>query len=146
MKKPLLLLSLILCVAFNHLTAQMPAPFDKILGNINDTVTKKVLANPNEYRYQIVYTQINRDKNGRPSFTNYNLQVDPNKYFNPASMVKMPLAFLSLEKLNELNIPGVDKLLVCALIAAIKDRLRWQLIQVQKIRNLLLHILLNVPF
>ncbi len=109
MKKALLFLSLILCVAFNKLTAQMPAPFSKILGNINDTVTKKVLANPNEYRYQIVYTQINRDKNGRPSFTNYNLQVDPNKYFNPASMVKMPLAFLSLEKLNELNVPGVDK-------------------------------------
>jgi hypothetical protein len=30
-------------------------------------------------------------------------------YFNPASMVKMPLAFLSLEKLNRLNIAGVNK-------------------------------------
>ncbi len=109
MKKALLFLSFILCVALNKLTAQMPAPFDKVFSGIHDSVTKKVLANPNEYRYQIVYTQINRDKNGRPSFTNYNLQVDPNKYFNPASMVKMPLAFLSLEKLNELNVPGVDK-------------------------------------
>ncbi len=89
--------------------AQMPAPFDKVFSGMKDSITKKVLSNPDEYRYQIIYTQINRAKNGQPSFTNYHLQVDPNKYFNPASMVKMPLAFLSLEKLNELNVPTINK-------------------------------------
>jgi hypothetical protein len=80
-----------------------------ILSNIQDSTTKSVLNNPDQYRIQIIYTQINRDKKGKPSFTNYHLNVDPDLYFNPASMVKMPLAFLSLEKLNELKKAGVDK-------------------------------------
>lgn len=65
---------------------------------------KTILANPDSFRVQIIYTQINRDKNDDPSFTQYYYHVDPNLYFNPASMVKMPLAFLSLEKLNRLKI------------------------------------------
>ena len=81
----------------------------EILSNIQDSTTKSVLNNPDEYRIQIIYTQINRNKKGKPRFTNYNLNVDSEMYFNPASMVKMPLAFLSLEKLNELNKAGVDK-------------------------------------
>lgn len=109
MKKILLFVSFIIGLVFNQLLAQMPLPFDKVFGGIKDSVTKNVLSNPDEYRYQIVYTQINRDKNGQPHFTNYNLQVDPNKYFNPASMVKMPLAFLAMEKLNELNHAEVNK-------------------------------------
>jgi hypothetical protein len=79
------------------------------LKTIQDSNAKSVLANPSIFRYQIIYTQINRDKNGVPHFTNYELNADSNQYFNPASMVKMPLAFLSLEKLNELNKPGVNK-------------------------------------
>jgi hypothetical protein len=33
----------------------------------------------------------------------------PAFYFNPASTVKMPLAFLSLEKLNKMHVKGVNK-------------------------------------
>jgi len=57
----------------------------------------------------LVYTKIDRDQNGIPHFTNYTLHADPENYFNPASMVKMPLAFLAMEKLYELNLPGVNK-------------------------------------
>jgi len=48
-------------------------------------------------------------KIGVPHFTNYSLNADAGNYFNPASMVKMPLAFLAMEKLYELNHPGVNK-------------------------------------
>lgn len=109
MKKRLLFASLFLCIVAQKLFAQLPAPFNRILNSIQDPVTKKVLESPDIYRYQIVYTQINRDKNGTPHFTNYTLQASPEKYFNPASMVKMPLAFLSMEKLNELKTTGVNK-------------------------------------
>src|SRR5690606_35983719 len=64
---------------------------------------------PLKYRLQIIYTQINRDKNNKPVLKNYYFNYDPELYFNPASMVKMPLAFLSLQKLNELNIAGLDR-------------------------------------
>lgn len=96
-------------VQTNQTVAQLPTPFNTILSTIQDSVTKKVLANPKTYRYQLVYTKIDRDQNGVPHFTNYTLHADANNYFNPASMVKMPLAFLALEKLYELNQPGVNK-------------------------------------
>ena len=81
----------------------------RILNGITNPSTEKILKDPLEYRCQIIYTQIDRNKKGAPHFTNYYFNVDPELYFNPASMVKMPLAFLSLEKLNEINMKGVDK-------------------------------------
>jgi len=86
---------------------------DKFLHDLlikaGDDSVNKVLQNPGEYRVQIIYTQINRDKNNKPTFKNYYFNYDPYLYFNPASMVKMPLAFLALEKLNTLLNKGLDK-------------------------------------
>jgi len=109
MKKVLFFSSFISFFISMKLFGQSDILMTSILSDIRDSVAKTVLANPETFRYQIIYTQINRDKNGVPNFTNYKFNVDPGSYFNPASMVKMPLAFLSLEKLNELNIPGIDK-------------------------------------
>jgi hypothetical protein len=109
MKNLLLFVSLFILIAAKKVSAQMPGPFNIIFESIKDSSTKKVIASPDYYRYQIVYTQINRDKMGQPTFTNYTLQASPEKYFNPASMVKMPLAFLAMEKINELGIAGVNK-------------------------------------
>ena len=108
MKKHVLLLFIVFN-SFLVAKSQDKSPIQSILKTIQDSTAKSVLANPSIFRYQIIYTQINRDKNGVPHFTNYELNTDSNQYFNPASMVKMPLAFLSLEKLNELNKPGVNK-------------------------------------
>ena len=80
-----------------------------ILRKSNHPVLQKVLAEPDKYRCQIIYTEINRNRQNQPSFKNHYFNYDPALYFNPASMVKMPLAFLSLEKLKKLNIKGVDK-------------------------------------
>ncbi|HVX28122.1 MAG TPA: serine hydrolase, partial [Parafilimonas sp.] len=80
-----------------------------ILEKNKDTLFQKVLSDPNEYRLQIIYTQINRDKNNKPSFTNYYFNYDSLFYFNPASTVKLPLAILSLQKFNELHMDGVNK-------------------------------------
>jgi hypothetical protein len=86
---------------------------DAILKNIllanPDSLLQAVINQPDTYRYQIIYTQITRDKNNNPSFKNLYCNVDAQRYFNPASMVKMPLAFLSLEKLNTMKVPGVNK-------------------------------------
>lgn len=80
-----------------------------ILNSSGQPVLNSVMANPDKYRLQIIYTVINRDKKNQPHFHNYYFHYDPDLYFNPASMVKMPLAFLSLEKLNDLKIAGVNK-------------------------------------
>ena len=106
------LLSCILFLALIHLATAQPKT-DALLKNIleqnKDTLVQKVLSNPKEYRLQIIYTQINRDKNNKPSFKNYYFNVDSLFYFNPASTVKLPLAILSLQKFNELHIDGVNK-------------------------------------
>ncbi len=74
----------------------------------DDSLFQSVIRQPEIYRCQIIYTQINRDKNNQPSFTNYYFNYDSLRYFNPASTVKLPLAFLSLEKLHELRRFGID--------------------------------------
>lgn len=109
MKKLKGILILIQLITLQFGFAQQNELIQNILGSIKDSTTKAVLANPSTFRYQIIYSQINRDKTGIPHFTNYKLNVDPNQYFNPASMVKMPLAFLSLEKLHELNKKDINK-------------------------------------
>jgi hypothetical protein len=80
-----------------------------LLAHANDTVVSKVLADPVAYRAQVIYTRIDRNRKNRPRFRNFYLSNDTAMYFNPASMVKLPLAILALEKLNHMNIPGVNK-------------------------------------
>ncbi|HYF32737.1 MAG TPA: serine hydrolase [Chitinophagaceae bacterium] len=82
---------------------------DQLLRQHASPFLKQVLDQPDSFQYQLIYTQIDRSISGRPHFKNYYLHVNKHRYFNPASTVKMPLAFLALEKLNELNIKGVDK-------------------------------------
>lgn len=67
-----------------------------------------ILKNKNDLNVQIIYTQIDRNKNGQPIFTDHYFNVDSNRYYYPASTVKLPTALLALQKLHELNIPGLD--------------------------------------
>ena len=60
------------------------------------------------YQVQIIYTQIDRDSENKPAFQSFKFGVDENEYFYPASTVKMPAAFLALEKLNQLNMLGLN--------------------------------------
>lgn len=69
---------------------------------------KEVLAVNNDLNVQIIYTQIDRQKKNKLKFTDYHFGTDSNKYFYPASTVKLPVAILALQKLNELNLPGLD--------------------------------------
>ncbi|MBD2768703.1 serine hydrolase [Hymenobacter sp. BT664] len=73
----------------------------------------RIATNP-EYELQIIYTQINRDAQNRPSFIPHTYQLNPGQYFNPASLVKLPVVALSLEKLNKLNKPGVHRRTIMA--------------------------------
>lgn len=68
-----------------------------------------ILANRKEWNVQIIYTQVDRGKNNLPKLTNYYFNVNPDRYFYPASTVKLPTAILALQKLNELKATGIDK-------------------------------------
>ena len=62
-----------------------------------------ILLRPDIYEVQIIYTEIQRDRSGRPRLREWRHNVDSTRYFYPASMVKMPLALLALEKINRLQ-------------------------------------------
>jgi hypothetical protein len=68
-----------------------------------------VLEDPEKFRVQIIYTQIDRDADNRPSFISFNYRLNTDEYFYPASTVKLPTAVLALEKLGELAIEGPDR-------------------------------------
>jgi len=76
---------------------------------MSNPLLKNYLDNKDLYKIQIIYTQIDRNKKNEPIFKHFNFNVDHNVYFYPASTTKMPVAFLALQKLNELNIAGLDK-------------------------------------
>jgi Beta-lactamase enzyme family len=69
---------------------------------------QSLLHQKDSLRLQIIYTKIDRDKKNRPTFTDYTFNLNNSTYFYPASTVKMPIAFLALEKLNSLKKYGVD--------------------------------------
>jgi beta-lactamase class A len=62
-----------------------------------------ILKNRNSQNVQIIYTQVNRHANGTPDLTPYYFNVNADKYFYPASTVKLPIVLLALQKLNELK-------------------------------------------
>ncbi|MFO7259224.1 MAG: serine hydrolase [Bacteroidota bacterium] len=100
------------CAALSVLLACESHPENTLatlLAESRDSLVREVVDHPDKYRLQIIYTQIDRDKDNNPSFRDYYFNVDSTLYFNPASTVKLPLALLSLEKLNTLDVPGVNK-------------------------------------
>jgi len=103
---------LIFCLLYNtNIVAQPKTDTllqNMLLGNSNP-IMQKVLKEKDSFRLQVIYTQINRDRRNKPSFKNYYFNTDTNLYFNPASTVKLPLAILALEKLNNMHIKAVNK-------------------------------------
>lgn len=113
MFKKMTLIGLLLVLCSSNINAQKKiASSDTFLVDLmkqNPQYFESLLINPHQYRIQIVYTQINRDKNNIPHFKDYTYRLNPNEYFYPASTVKFPLAVLALEKLTHLNINGLNK-------------------------------------
>lgn len=67
-----------------------------------DTILDKV----EQHKLQIIYTQIDRDKNNKASFKTFKYRVNSQEYFYPASGIKLPVAVLALEKINDQHSQG----------------------------------------
>ena len=68
-----------------------------------------ILDHPTQHEVQILYTQIDRDKNNIPHFRSYSYRLRPKHYFYPASTVKLPTAIFALEKLNSGKLSGINR-------------------------------------
>lgn len=102
-------LLLTLPLMITSLAAAQENALQELLAHTADSLLQEVLRRPEQFQLQVIYTQVSRDAENRPHFTSSYYNVDSNLYFYPASTVKLPAALLALEKLNELNILGLDK-------------------------------------
>jgi len=108
MKRALFFLSVLVLTSF----AQNKKEDENLIENIlkqNEKLFPLVLENPQKYRVQIIYTQIDKTKSSAAKLSTYKYRLDARKYFYPASTVKLPAALLTLEKLNQLSIKGLTK-------------------------------------
>lgn len=80
-----------------NLLGQYPQYFDSVL-------KKKEI-----HQVQVIYTSIDRGANGIAGLKHYYFNVNPSGYFYPASTVKLPVAMLALQGVNELKSYGIDK-------------------------------------
>ena len=80
------------------------------------------------FELQVLYTRIDRRRGAAPLLTHFRHGVTPERWFAPASLVKLPVAALALERVAQLAVRGVDRdtLFVlrdpprCALSAAVE--------------------------
>ena len=77
---------------------------------------EKVVKHLDQHGLQVIFTQIDRDDQGVPSFTDHRFGVDDRLYFYPASTVKLPVAVLTLQRINELKEKGFTISLTSPLI------------------------------
>ena len=93
-----LLLGLLVCLSCS--TKSTKNPLEKALASNNPKI-KKVIDNLKKHEVQVLFTEVNRDKTSKVTFNDYTFQVEDSIYFYPASSVKLPIAILALEKINE---------------------------------------------
>ena len=79
-------------------------PLEKALSYAEPIVQE--LLDDSRHEIQLRYTQIKRDSAGLPSFVTHSVNEDSDAYFYPASTVKLPVAVLALQRLNELKADG----------------------------------------
>ena len=97
----------LLLISTSVMAQQTDTIFLKKLLESKPELFSGVLQHPNKNEVQIMYTQVNRDKNNKPSFKTFSYRINPKHYFYPASTVKLAAVIFALEKVNELKVPGL---------------------------------------
>lgn len=82
-------------------------PLERIMDMPIDPIVR-VVDSLDKYEVQIIYTEILRNKSGEIQLKRHTYNLDTTNYFYPASTVKMPVAFLALQRVNELRMEGFN--------------------------------------
>jgi len=103
---------LFLLIGTKAMAQQIDTIFLKKLMEAKPELFGKILNHPNKNEVQLMYTQVNRDKNNQPSFKTYTYNLNAKRYFYPASTVKLAAVIFALEKVNELKYKGINSKLI----------------------------------
>lgn len=108
----LLSLCSLLMVSIQAMAQQTDTVFLKQLMQGKPELFSGILNHPTKNEVQVIYTQVNRDKNNKPSFKTFSYNFNPQRYFYPASTVKLAAVIFALEKVNALKGKGMSADLV----------------------------------
>ena len=71
-----------------------------------DKFLRKILKDKDNYEIQILFTEVSKNSVGQTEFSDFQFQLNDEKYFYPASTIKLPITVLALSKINELRPEG----------------------------------------
>jgi len=110
MKFTLIIFYLTFALSVNTCADEVPIyfnPLNAILESMKEEFPE-VLSNPEKYELQIRYTQMDQVVDGGIDQRTFSFREAPSHYFYPASTIKMPVAFLAVEKCERLRAEGHD--------------------------------------
>ena len=109
---------ILLLAVFSSLLSCNSNPIESALKS--DPYFKEIVKDKEDYEIQVMLTKVNHD-NTKIDFQNYQYQHDENKYFYPASTIKLPIVVLTLKKINDLRSKGSDITLKSKIVLNTKD-------------------------
>ena len=68
-----------------------------------DDFLRSILKDKDKYEIQILYTEVSKNTLGQTEFSDFQFQLNDQKYFYPASTIKLPIIVMTLSKINELR-------------------------------------------
>ena len=95
-----LIISLILLVGCSFTPDPIRSAFKE------DDFLRSILKDKDKYEIQILYTEVSKNSIGQSEFSDFQFQLNDEKYFYPASTIKLPIAVMALSKINELRAEG----------------------------------------
>jgi len=104
--RKILIVSLSL-ISLSAMAQKTDTVFLKKLMESKPALFSAVLNHPDKNQIQLLYTQVNRDAQNKPSFKTFSYNLDPHHYFYPASTVKLAAVIFALEKVNRLKSTGL---------------------------------------
>lgn len=110
MNKTLLLFALLfgfIPVGSSQVLTEANSPLLDSLFEKSTDAFKNVLFQPELYKYQIVYSRIDRSS-GKPVVTNHFYNFDKSQYLYPASFAKIATSILAFQKIESYKKQGID--------------------------------------
>ena len=89
-----------------------------------DEFVRKIIRDKDNYEIQILYTEVSKNNLDQTEFKDFQFQLNDEKYFYPASTIKLPIAIMTLSKINELRAEGSN--------ISLKSKLKLSLINNKK--------------
>ena len=89
-----------------------------------DEFVRKIIRDKDNYEIQILYTEVSKNNLDQTEFKDFQFQLNDEKYFYPASTIKLPIVIMTLSKINELRAEGSN--------ISLKSKLKLSLINNKK--------------